>query len=278
MTIGSGFQWMARAGYTARAAVFFLVSGLALFSGLSGGGSDTRSAVEALLDQPFGRIWVGMIALGLAGFVIWRFAQSIGNADRQKRNARGLAIRTALFGSAVVYVGLAYYAFERAAGQAAEQGGGERGLAEWAMSQPFGRYLAAAIGLGLVAGGIVTAAKGLLRKYEKYMSPAVADSSAMTFACMYGLAARGLLFMIVGGLFLYAALTVAPEKAGSVGDALNWIRGLPFGGVLYSLTALGLASFGAYNLIEARYRVVHAADIERSVARAARVSAEVIRR
>ena len=102
----SKFQWIARAGYSARAVVFFLVGGLALFSGLSGGESDTKSALDTLLQQPFGKVWVGLVALGLLGFVAWRLAQSIGNADRHEHDAKGIAVRSALLGSALVYIGL----------------------------------------------------------------------------------------------------------------------------------------------------------------------------
>jgi len=277
MNLTSKYQLMARAGYSARAAVFFLVGGLALFSGLAGGKSDTKSALDALIEQPMGRIWVGGIALGLLGFVLWRLAQSLGNADGQNHDLQGTFIRTALFGSAVAYAGLALYAVDRALALGAQgNDGSEKGLATWAMSQPFGRYLAGAIGAGFVVGGIVTIAKGAMRKYERYLSPEVRGRRPLTIACIYGLCARGALFVIVGGFFVYAAVKVAPAEAGSLSDALNWIRGLPFGGILYSVVAIGLASFGFYNLIQARYRIVRAPDFPQEAKDAARTSASLV--
>lgn len=266
MQSATKFQTIARAGYAARAAVFFLVGGLALFSGLSTGKSDTKSALDALLEQPFGRLWVGLIALGLAGFVIWRLSQSILNADNQRSDVKGAAIRVALFGSAIAYGGLAYYAFDHALGLGSqENGGSQRGLAEWVMAQPFGRYLAGAIGIGFVGGGCVTIAKGILRKYERYLDEEARGRKSLTVACVYGLASRGVLFVIVGCFLLYAAISVAPQHAGSMVDALNWIRGLPFGGMLYSVVAFGLVSFGVYNLIEAKYRIVRAPNVRASI-------------
>lgn len=272
----SKFQWIARAGYSARAVVFFLVGGLALFSGLSGGESDTKSALDILLQQPLGKVWVGLIALGLLGFVVWRLAQSIGNADRHEHDAKGIAVRSALLGSAFVYIGLSYYAAERALGLVAENKSGQEGLAAWAMSQPFGKYLAAAIGIGFIAGGILTILKGTLRKYERYLKLDAKHGRAITVACVYGLVARGVLFMIVGGFFVYAAFTVSPEQAGSILDALNWIRGLPFGGALYTIVAVGLASFGAYNLVQARYRMVRGPKVRHEIKNAVHKSAASI--
>lgn len=262
MAVRPNIQWIARTGYTARAVVFFLVGGLALFAGIGGGKSDTKFALDSLLEQPFGRVWVGLIAVGLLGFVVWRLAQSVGNADHLPHDVKGTATRTALFGSAVVYIGLAYYALEHVFTSGSHGGGGtEKGLAEWAMSQPFGKYLAGAIGIGFIIGGCVTIAKGVLRKYEQYQSAEARHNRAITAVCIYGLSARGVLFAIVGCFFVYAAFTVNPDQAGSVSDALNWIRGLPFGGVLYLIAAVGLASFGAYNLVQARYRVVREPEL-----------------
>ena len=219
---------------------------------------------------------MGLIALGLIGFVVWRLAQSLGNADNQNNDAKGIAIRIALFGSAMAYIGLAWYAIDRALGLGSQSGsGGEKGLAEWVMSQPFGQYIAGLIGIGFIIGGGVTIAKGVLRVYEQYLTAEARGSRPITIACVYGLAARGVLFVIMGGLFAYAAFTVSPEHAGSIADALNWIRGLPSGGVLYLVVAAGLASFGAYNLVQARYRVVREPAMTHDMHRAAQTAASL---
>jgi hypothetical protein len=263
MRTRSGLQLLARSGYFARGVVFVLVAGLALFSGVAA--SETGSALDTLIAQPFGRIWVGLIGIGLGGFVVWRLAQSLGNADNHPRDAKGMAVRAALLISALVYIGFAFHAFQQAlaigGSGGGNGGGGEKDLAAWTMSQPFGRYLAGLVGAGFVIGGIVTAAKGLLRKYERYLEDGAKDRQPVTALCMYGLAARGVLFVIVGAFFMYAAFTVDPAQAGSMKDALAWLRDLPFGGVLYTVMAVGLASFGAYNFIQSRYRIVRAPDL-----------------
>jgi hypothetical protein len=111
-----------------------------------------------------------LIGIGLLGFVAWRLAQSITDADGQGTNSKGLAIRALLFGSAVTYLGLAGYAIGHAFSARNDSGGsGEKGLAEWVMSQPFGSYIAIAIGIGLAVGGGVTSVKGATRKFEKYI-------------------------------------------------------------------------------------------------------------
>lgn len=236
------FELLARSGYAARGIVFLLVAGLALLSGVAGGNADTKSAVATLLEQPFGRVWVGMIGAGLLGFVAWRLAQSLADSDGHGTDNKAVVIRTAMLGSAVTYLGLASYALGHAFSIGTGSGGSsEKGLAQWVMSQPFGSYLAIMIGIGFIVGGVVTSAKGLTRKFEKYLRFPDANG-VVSMVCIYGLVARGVVFAISGILFAYAGFTVNPERAGSISEALSWLRQLPFGAVLYVAVALGLAA------------------------------------
>lgn len=270
MNTRSKFHLMARAGYGARGVVFLMVAALALFSGFAGAEPDTNSALETLLQQPFGRIWIGLIGLGLAGFVVWRLAQSLANADGQDDDAKGYAIRAALFGSAITYAGLAMTSILMALQMSNGSGGsgGEEGIAAWVMSQPFGRYLAGIIGLGFIIGGIVTAMKGIKRSFGRYLELDAEKNSPAVLISIYGLVARGVVFGIIGVLFLYAAFNVDPEQAGGMAEAMAWLRELPFGGIIYAVVAVGLAAFGIYNFVEARYRRIRApeaSDIRRQL-------------
>jgi hypothetical protein len=270
MNTRSKFHLMARAGYGARGVVFLMVAALALFSGFAGAEPDTNSALETLLQQPFGRIWIGLIGLGLAGFVIWRLAQSLANADGQDDDAKGYAIRAALFGSAITYAGLAMTSILMALQMSNGSGGsgGEEGIAAWVMSQPFGRYLAGIIGIGFIIGGIVTAMKGIKRSFGRYLELDAKKNSPAVLISIYGLVARGVVFGIIGVLFLYAAFNVDPEQAGGMAEAMAWLRELPFGGIIYVVVAVGLAAFGIYNFVEARYRRIQApeaSDIRRQL-------------
>jgi hypothetical protein len=270
MNTRSKFHLMARAGYGARGVVFLMVAALALFSGFAGAEPDTNSALETLLQQPFGRVWIGLIGLGLAGFVVWRLAQSLANADGQDDDAKGYAIRAALFGSAVTYAGLALTSILMALQMSTGSGGsgGEEGIAAWVMSQPFGRYLAGIIGIGFIIGGIVTAMKGIKRSFGRYLELDAEKNSPAVLISIYGLVARGVVFGIIGVLFLYAAFNVDPEQAGGMAEAMAWLRELPFGGIIYAVVALGLAAFGIYNFVEARYRRIQApeaSDIRRQL-------------
>jgi hypothetical protein len=252
------FEWLARFGYAARGIVYILVGGMALLSSFGGGEADSQSALELLLDQPFGALWLGLIGVGLIGFIVWRLAQAVLNADGHENNAKGYLIRAAMFVSAATYTGLASFAIGQALQLSFGSGSGnsQESWTAWLVQQPFGRYLVGALGIVIVISGIVQISKGVMRRYQKYVRISRSEHRALDLVCVYGLAARGVIFAITGVFFLYAAWAVDPNQVGSTSDALGWVRQLPFGGILYALTALGLFAFGAYGLIEARYRIV----------------------
>jgi hypothetical protein len=57
----------------------------------------------------------------------------------------------------------------------------------------------------------------------------------------------------VGSLLVYAAITFDPSKAQGLDGALKTILGLPFGQILLTVVALGIAAFGAFCFVRARY-------------------------
>ncbi|MCO5731366.1 DUF1206 domain-containing protein [Rhizobium sp. SSA_523] len=255
------FEHLARSGYAARGVVFLLIAALALLSGVAGGEPDSKSAVASVLEQPLGRLWVALIGFGLLGFVAWRLAQALADSDGHGKDWKGLIIRLAMLGSAFTYIGLAVFALSHAIlGTGGSGGSGEKGLASWVMGMPFGSYLVILIGIGFIIGGMVTSWKGITRRFERYLQIPSARQ-IVTWICIYGLVARGVVFAITGVLFAYAGFAVDAEQAGSIADALASLRQLPFGGVLYIILAAGLAAFGLYNMVEARYRVVRGPSV-----------------
>jgi len=263
MNTERNLEWLARSGYAARGIVYVLIAGMALLSTFGGGEPDQKSALQLVLDQPFGQIWLGLIGLGLVGFILWRIAQALLNTDHHENNPKGYAIRAGLLVGAATYTGLAAYAIGQALqlGFGSGSSDGQRSLTAWLMQQPFGPYLVAAVGLCILAAAIGQVAKGTRRTYLKYFQTNWRQGTLLDAICIYGLSARGAIFLIVGGFFLYAAFAVDPGQAGSTAEALAWVRQLPFGAVLYAAVAFGLLAFGLYSFIEAKYRIINPPNV-----------------
>lgn len=266
------FEVLARGGYAARGLVYVLLGGLALMSAIWGGsGADGSSeALSSILQLPFGRIIMGVVAIGLFGHVLWRLAQGLLDADNVGRDAKGVVGRIGSLISAGANVFLALAAFDMAVGNRSGGSGGE-GESEasaWLLQQPFGPYLLGIVGFGVVAAGAVQVWKGGAAGFRKRIDLPSRHKAWMDLVCRFGLIARGVLMMVVGGFVAYAAWTVSPEQAGGISDALEYVHELPYGRLLYGLAALGLVAFGGYSIIQGLYRRVDAptlSDVKRAV-------------
>nr|MBA3438683.1 DUF1206 domain-containing protein [Pyrinomonadaceae bacterium] len=76
---------LARLGYAAKGAVYIVVGLLAAMAafGMGGKTTDTRGALATIVAQPFGRVLLGAVAVGLAGYTIWRFVQAGVDAEHK---------------------------------------------------------------------------------------------------------------------------------------------------------------------------------------------------
>jgi uncharacterized membrane protein len=250
------FELLCRAGYAARGVVYVLLGSIALTSAVSRGAGEPSSegVFATILSQPFGRILLAAVALGLAGHVLWRLAEALLNADQHEHDAKGYLARAGNLASALTNGAIAFLAARLAIGSSRGQSGSEDGVAQWLLQLPFGRWLLACLGLAVIVAGLVQVWRGATKQYRKRVRLPREHSGLLNLICGFGLAARGMIIVLIGGFFLYAAFVLDPQQAGGTAEALDWARSLPFGFLIYSLAAAGLVAFGAYSFIEARYR------------------------
>jgi hypothetical protein len=71
-----------------------------------------------------------------------------------------------------------------------------------------------------------------------------------------GYVAKGVAYGIAGLLVLTAAINYDPEQARGLDGALHALREQSYGGILLTLVALGIAAFGVYCFVQAKYRKV----------------------
>ena len=165
----SWIEWLGRLGYAAKGLVYGLVGLLALQVALGRGGAltDPRSALPVLLQAPFGRALLAVVALGLAGHALWRFVQALLDTEARGRRLKGLLIRAGYAGVGVLYLGLALAAVRLSAGAGGTSGTDVPDLTARLMRQPLGRYLVLAVGLVVVGVGLYQIAKGWRRRFRR---------------------------------------------------------------------------------------------------------------
>jgi Domain of Unknown Function (DUF1206) len=258
------FALLARSGYVARGVVYLIVGGLAVLAAFGKGGqtTDTHGALTSFLAQPFGNVLLAIVALGLIGYVLWRVVQALADVDHHGNDPKGLAIRGGLLVSAATHSLLALFALSLVFGWGSSIGGGDgdsgaRDGTAWLMQQPFGRWLVGLIGLAIVGAGVAHMVKGYRARFQKYLQMDAAHLAAPV--CRFGLIARGVVFVIIGAFLIVAAVEFDSAEARGLQGALHTLQQQPYGWILLGIVALGLAAFGVYSLIEARYRRIEAA-------------------
>lgn len=249
----------ARAGYAAKGAVYAVVGALAIRAALGGGGDagGGKEALQFVGSGPFGQAILGLIAAGLAGYVVWRLVQAF--LDPEKRDDDGAAGRIGrrgfFFASAAIYGVLAYYAVDLLIGSGGGGGGTQRRVAD-VMGNPWGRWLVGLIGAGTMIRGILQGVKAYTQSFRKKIKSfdfGPARQRWVIAAIRIGLTARCVVFLLIGGYLVWAAWTHDPSKARGTEGALATLADRP--GLLAAVGA-GLCCYGLYQWVKARYRLI----------------------
>lgn len=262
----SPLDLLARAGLAARGLVYLLLGLIAVGSGLTGLEKDktsTAGALSWLREQPFGEVLLLALGIGLLLFSLWRFSQSVFNADDRDGALKDWLVRIGTFGSGLGYLGLGGYALQLAIGWArSSDTDGREGMVRLALSQPLGPALVLCVGLIFAGVGLGQIWRGVSLAYLRHVDLPDLPVPILHAIATWGISGRGVLFVIAGCFLIYAGLTLDPSGAGSLSDALDWLRQLPFGLYLYLAAAFGLLAFGLFGLAQSVYRHVDVAGYD----------------
>ena len=254
---------LARAGLAARGLLYLVVAVLAvqIARGHRDARADKQGALQAVVRQPFGRVLVLLLAVGFAGYAIWRFVEAaVGPPDEDDPRkaifkrvgyaARGV-LYTFFFLSAVrVFI----WASKAAAPQGAE--------ADWTgrvLNWPGGTWLVQAAGLVAIGGGLYVGWRGVSGKFRKRLKSLEMGRSLRRWVRgvgTVGMVARMLVTILIGAFLISAARAHDPGQAVGIDGALKRLADRSYGPVLLVLVAFGLAAYGLYSFAEARYRRV----------------------
>ncbi|WP_137293466.1 DUF1206 domain-containing protein [Nocardioides dongxiaopingii] len=250
-------DWLAAAGLIALGVVHVVVGWLAVQLALGDreGSASSSGALKQLAEQPFGAILVWLVALGMALLVVWQVVKVVAGHRDEEDDKKRLAKRAISGGKAVVYAVIAFSAVQVATGSGGGGGGTDSTTAK-IMNLPGGQLIVGAVGLGIIAVGVALL---VMAWKEKYLDRLDAEGRSGRTGTIYrwlgrvGHVAKGIALGIVGGLFLYAAVTHEPDKSGGLDQALTKVLDQPFGPVLLTLMGLGFAAYGVFCFAWARH-------------------------
>ncbi len=257
------FERLARLGYASKGLVYFIVGFLAAQAAFSMGGrtTDTSGALSEIVNQPFGKFLLFLVTIGIIGYALWRIVQTILDPEHQgqKMDAKRIAQRIGYALSALGYAGLALTAVKLIMGSGRSNSNTTEDLTAQILAQPFGQWLvglAGSIVIGVGFSYFYEAYKAKFRSHFKLDEMSQTEQTWATRLGRFGIAARGVVFVIIGFFLIQAARLSDASQTKGLGDVLGILAQQPFSPVILALVPLGLIAYGIYSVIEARYRKI----------------------
>jgi Domain of Unknown Function (DUF1206) len=245
-----------RGGLVAYGVIHILIGWLAIQIALGEKSKQASGtgALEYLAQQPLGGVLIWVVSIGMLALVVWRLLEAWEAYRIQDGADRVKGMVSQLF-KGVVYAVLAFSAIRVALGQSGS-GGGTDSMTADLMKMTAGQLLVGAVGLGVLGYGLYYVYQGWTEKFLKKLDglPQRAETSkAYRWLGKAGFIAKGIAIALIGGLFVYAAVTHEPKQSAGLDQALQEIARQPFGQVLLTLVAVGIACYGLFAFARARH-------------------------
>jgi len=250
-----------RLGFVARGLLYIIMGGLALqlVTGSGGKTSDPVGALRFIAGQPYGKILLVVMIIGLAGYSFWGFMRGLFDALGKGSDAKGLVQRAGYLISAVSYGVLilpAYQLISGTGGAAGQQAGNPQGITAQLMSKPYGLFLVYLFGAFWVVAGLGQLFTAISASFMHDLSARRMSADERRWAEIIGrigYAARAVVYGTLGYFVFQAATSANPKQAQGIDGVMSKLLSQPNGHLLLGLVASGLVVFGFYSVLSARW-------------------------
>lgn len=256
-------EHLARIGLIAYGLVHLLVAWLALqlaWFGSSGESADQSGAMATLAESPIGKPLLWVLGIGLIALAVWQAAEVLrwrgGWSASGKTRTKALRRSGNALVKAIIYTTVAVLAIRFATGDRKSSSQSQQETTAGVFAWPGGQFLVGAAALILIGVGAWHVRKGLNKHFLKQIDTTECSAGATSLVTrlgQIGFPGKGIALSGVGGLLTYAAVTFDASKARGLDGAVHAALELPFGRILLTLVAVGVAAFGAFCFVRARF-------------------------
>ncbi|GAB7183566.1 hypothetical protein ATKI12_3397 [Kitasatospora sp. Ki12] len=251
----------ARVGLGARGVIYVLVGVLAVqigFGHKSGQQAERSGAVGTIGEQPFGRVLLWALVVGLAAMALWRLSEAVFGPTGP--GGGKWAVRLGFLGLAVFYAVVAIGVVQTVlvGGSSSNRSSNQTSKEYTArvLGWPGGRVIVGAVGAVLIIVGVVMAVRSAMRKFEKNLQTDKMSERTRRVVATLGIVggvACGAVAAVAGLFVLLAAVKFDPNRAKGLDETLRSFADTPAGPGLLVAAAVGLVLFGLYSFCEARW-------------------------
>ena len=252
-------RFLERLGYAARGALYTVMGLLALGIALSvgrGQATDLSGSLVYLIANPYGKVVLIVMAIGLAAYSLWGFIRAIYDPLHRGSDASGYMARLGFVTSALSYAGLVILALQILAGSGGASGDSTQKTIASILNHPGGGILTIVIGLiaiGIGLGQFLEAYRATFKKDLKGAEMSERERTNVIRLGRFGMFARGVTFLVIGWFIVQAGLHHDPGQVQGFGGAFTFLLVQPFGRVLLGIVALGFVALGLHSFACARW-------------------------
>ena len=236
---------LAQVGLVARGVVYATIGLLALQ--VAGGDrsedASAQGAIRTIGETGPGGVLLGVLAVGLAGYGVWRAVRAATGDDLRVRAGDGA--------SAAVYGALCWLTVRMLTTGTGPDGSQEEAWTARVLAATAGRWMVATAGIAAAGVGLLWLRTAVRRDYEPPLGPAApAVATALGAA---GYAARSLAALVVAWFLVRAAVQFDPREAVGLDGALAVLASSSWGPLLLGAVALCFLAFGVFSWCQARW-------------------------
>jgi hypothetical protein len=253
------FEVLSRAGFVARSLVYGIIGVLAVKLAVGQGGKLTnqQGALHTVAHQPFGKVLLTLVAIGLGGYGLWRLVRAaLGHGPEGTDSGFD---RVAALASGIVYTVFCVLAVEILLGAGGGGSGSAKKQTAGVLGWPAGAWIVGIAGAVLIGVALYQGYRGITKKFlddskTAEMGPRVKEWIGLLGTI--GHLARMVVFALIGIFLIKAAVNYNPRAAVGLDGALAKILHRSYGPLLLGIVAAGLVAFALYSLTDARYRKI----------------------
>src|SRR6202163_3200724 len=252
-------ELLERLGYVVRGALYAVMGLLALrivFSVAGGQATDLTGSLVALIQNPYGKFVLVIVAVGLAAYSIWGFTRAIYDPLHRGSDASGYMARLGFVSSALSYAAIVFFALQLLAGSGATTNDGTKNTISSVLTHPAGGALTILIGLvviGVALGQFLESYRATFARDLKGAEMSTRTRDIVVKLGRFGMFARGVIFLIIAWFVVQAGIHHDPAQAQGFGGAFVFLLAQPFGRILLGIVALGFVALGLHSFACARW-------------------------
>jgi hypothetical protein len=252
-------EFLERLGYAVRGLLYAVMGILVLriAVGIGGGqATDLSGSMVFLIGNPFGKLVLIVVIVGLTAYSLWGFTRAIYDPLHRGSDASGYMARLGFVSSALSYLAIVIFALQILAGSGATSSDSTQKTIASILTHPAGGWLTILIGvvaLGVAVGQFIEAYRATFAKDLKGTEMSASERNIAVKLGRFGMFARGVTFLVIGWFLIQAGMHNDASQVQGFGGAFLFLLNQPFGHILVGVIALGFVALGLHSFACARW-------------------------